>query len=56
MSSHYGIVSVCMSAQRPIVEFSLEDGRKLKLKAMRLQKSKEKLASDSGAEKVRDVL
>uniref|UniRef100_A0A8B9HEA9 RNA binding motif protein 28 n=1 Tax=Astyanax mexicanus TaxID=7994 RepID=A0A8B9HEA9_ASTMX len=28
--------------KRPIVEFSLEDGRKLKLKAMRQQKSKEK--------------
>ncbi|KAL7878578.1 hypothetical protein AOLI_G00095520 [Acnodon oligacanthus] len=37
--------------KRPIVEFSLEDTRKLKLKAMRLQQSKIKLTSDSGAEK-----
>ncbi|MCI4379043.1 hypothetical protein PGIGA_G00223350 [Pangasianodon gigas] len=37
--------------KRPIVEFSLEDGRKLKLKAMREQKSKMTSASDSGAKK-----
>ncbi|XP_060779605.1 RNA-binding protein 28 [Neoarius graeffei] len=37
--------------KRPIVEFSLEDGRKLKLKAMREQKSKMTPASDSRADK-----
>lgn len=37
--------------KRPIVEFSLEDDRKLKLKAMRLEKSKLKPVPDSGAEK-----
>ncbi|KAK2894537.1 hypothetical protein Q8A67_011766 [Cirrhinus molitorella] len=31
------------SQKRPIVEFSLEDGRKLKLKAMRLENSKKQL-------------
>lgn len=30
----------CVILQRPIVEFSLEDMRKLKIKEMRLQKSK----------------
>lgn len=35
------------------MEFSLEDGRKLKLKAMREQKSKMTPASDSRADKVR---
>ncbi|XP_062860354.1 RNA-binding protein 28 isoform X2 [Trichomycterus rosablanca] len=37
--------------KRPIVEFSLEDGRKLKLKAMRLEKSKVKTVAKSGGEK-----
>ncbi|KAK1784646.1 hypothetical protein P4O66_003329 [Electrophorus voltai] len=41
-------------SKRPIVEFSLEDSRKLKLKAARLQRSRTKpaSASDSGSEKV----
>ncbi|XP_052008898.1 RNA-binding protein 28 [Xyrauchen texanus] len=34
---------ICGPQKRPIVEFSLEDGRKLKLKAMRLQNSKKQL-------------
>uniref|UniRef100_A0A4W4F8K8 RNA-binding protein 28 n=1 Tax=Electrophorus electricus TaxID=8005 RepID=A0A4W4F8K8_ELEEL len=40
-------------SKRPIVEFSLEDSRKLKLKAARLQRSRTKpaSASDSGSEK-----
>ncbi|XP_066541052.1 RNA-binding protein 28 [Hoplias malabaricus] len=37
--------------KRPIVEFSLEDSRKLKLKAKRLEKSKAKLAAISKPEK-----
>ncbi|KAL6478883.1 hypothetical protein MHYP_G00123160 [Metynnis hypsauchen] len=43
--------NIFSASKRPIVEFALEDTRKLKLKAMRLQQSKVKLASDSGAEK-----
>ncbi|XP_027017817.2 RNA-binding protein 28 [Tachysurus fulvidraco] len=37
--------------KRPIVEFSLEDGRKLKLKAMRAEKSRMASGSDPRAEK-----
>lgn len=48
-------VSLC-SAQRPIVEFSLEDGRKLKIKAMREEKSKKPPASNFAAEKVRIIM
>lgn len=48
-------VPLC-SAQRPIVEFSLEDGRKLKIKAMREEKSKKPPASNFAAEKVRIIM
>lgn len=50
------VIPLSFPTQRPIVEFSLEDSRKLKIKAAREQKSKMASASDPRAEKVRLIM